>query len=115
MALYAVQRGQVHLTAGAVLAVLLGLVSTAYAQTITVVIQLMPREAVVERCADETIADEIERQLRAQMGCIGWLPAMDNPNDVFCQVFVPRLPDRPWDEAFLAERLRPLCGQGQGR
>lgn len=88
---------------------------SAEAQTITVVVQFMPQAAVVERCSDPAIADELERRLRAQRGCFGgWLPAVDDPNNLWCKLFVPLLPDRPWDQAALVELLRPEC-EGAGR
>lgn len=73
----------------------------ARADEVMVVIQFMPRSAVIERCSSEG--------LLAELGCVRWLPAVDNPNDLWCKVLVPRLEDRPWDEAALVERLRPQC------
>lgn len=91
----------------------------AQAAEITVVVQYMQRSVVIERCSDQGIADEIERRLRASTGCVRFLPAVDNQNDVWCLVYAPILEERPWDEEALVEALRPLCFEtdlaGQGR
>lgn len=81
-------------------------VSCAQAQEITTVLQLMPREAVIERCSDEG--------LLAELGCISFLPARDNPDDLWCKIFVVA-GLMPWEQDARVEALRPRCFEGQGR
>ena len=78
----------------------------AWAEELPIQILRQPLSHVREMCADPTILDEIERQLRAGQGCVTLLRAVDNPNDVLCVIRID-INAIPWETA--ADNLRHLC------
>ena len=78
----------------------------AWAEELPVQILRQSLSHVREMCADPTILDEIERQLRAGQGCVTLLRAVDNPNDVLCVIRID-INAIPWETA--ADNLRHLC------
>ena len=88
------------------LAILPLLAVPAQAEELPVQILRQPLAHVREMCADPTILDELERQLRAGQGCVMLWRAVDNPNDVLCVIRID-INAIPWETA--ADNLRHLC------
>lgn len=71
--------------------------NVANAATVTVRIAIQPPAYVATLCDPEP------------WGCVTWIPARNNPLDLWCVVHVRNNVEAPWENDQLAVLLRPRC------